>query len=230
MRYVIIGLGNIGSQYEFSRHNIGFEVVDALASMNNLSFIPGKGDFYQSAPDSSRKPRILSWFKQFFRAENPDLTDSKASCPDIPFAGVLIKPTTLMNRSGIAARQALELFSVEPQRLIVVVDDFHLPLGKLRLRKSGSDGGHNGLKSIISELGTNDFPRLRVGIGPKPPQRDIIEFVLGQFAESEQVIKKSAISRAADACYTIISNTSKNSLDIAAEKYNTAADPAPGSD
>ncbi len=228
--YVIIGLGNVGRQYESSRHNIGFDVVDSLADRHNFKFIPGKGDFYQASDKSANNSGLLGWFRNIFIAKPSDLGDSKASNPADSFRGVLIKPTTLMNRSGIAARQALDLFNVTPQQLIVVVDDFHLPLGRLRLRKSGSDGGHNGLKSIISELETDEFPRLRVGIGPKPPKHDIIEFVLGQFTESEQVIKETALNRAADACDFILSNTSANLLDIAAEKYNTSADPAPGSD
>jgi peptidyl-tRNA hydrolase, PTH1 family len=239
MDWVIIGLGNVGRQYEFSRHNIGFEVVDLLAARHNLSFVPGKGDFFQATSQSSIPVKpvvglgVFGWLSQIFGGKSSVSEETTTEDAVLSFAGTLLKPTTLMNRSGNATRQALDLFSVTPQQLIVVIDDFHLPLGKLRLRKSGSDGGHNGLRSIISALGTDNFPRLRVGIGPKPTQSDIVEFVLGQFDDSEKTLKKSAVDRAADACDFILSSTSEgpsrnlqdseNLLDIAAAKYNIGA-------
>ncbi len=236
IRYLIVGLGNVGKQYHGSRHNIGFDVVDTLAHKHDLQFSSGKGDFFQAFPfqalpagKSLARSGFLIRLKSLFAGKLP--ADSAEQNASAGFPGILIKPTTLMNRSGIAIRQAIDIFSVEPQQVIVVVDDFHLPLGRLRLRKSGSDGGHNGLKSIITELGTADFPRLRVGIGPKPDNSEIIEFVLGQFTDSEGRLKSFAVERAASACEELLFSSSENPLDIVAAKYNTVpSDPAPGSD
>ena len=252
-RFIIVGLGNVGKQYQSSRHNIGFDVVDTLARNHNLQFFPGKGDFFQAlervpagtetgtvtgketgketgaepSPRSGFLARLKSLFAGKLRAD----TEKYGQGGPADFPGILLKPTTLMNRSGIAIRQALDIFSIEPQQVIVVVDDFHLPLGRLRLRKRGSDGGHNGLKSIITELGCDAFPRLRVGIGPKPDNSEIIEFVLGQFSESETRLRSFAVKRAACACEELLFSSSENPLDIIAAKYNTVpSDPAPGSD
>ncbi len=237
--FIIVGLGNVGSQYAGSRHNIGFDIVDNLARRRNWEFVPGKGDFYQASANSLIKSRaqskssLFSLLRKMFGGR--DLVEPDGFDESEALGGMLLKPTTLMNRSGLAANRVLELFDVVPQQLIIVVDDFHLPLGRLRFRKNGSHGGHNGLKSLIGELGTEDFPRLRVGIGPKPPNREIISFVLGQFDDSEASLKQAVVSRAADACEAILSehfllNPSKNPLDIIGTKYNTdVSNPASGS-
>jgi PTH1 family peptidyl-tRNA hydrolase len=112
---------------------------------------------------------------------------------------MLAKPTTMMNGSGGAVVTLLDKFDLRPSQMLVVVDDFNIPLGALRLRKGGSDGGHNGLESIIQALGTDDFPRLRLGVGPVPPGEEIVDFVLGKFAKTEEKTVKKMIEMAAEA-------------------------------
>lgn len=169
---LIIGLGNPGSKYELTRHNIGFIALDFLASFLNINFSEGKGD----------------WLEAKGKIGNEDL--------------YLIKPTTYMNNSGIAVNQFMEVhktelteFSEEPdlKDILVVVDDFQIPLGMIRVRKNGSDGGHNGLSSIIYQLDSDEFPRMRIGIGKEevPSKEEFIDFVLGIFEKEEiEILKK----------------------------------------
>ena len=151
--HVIFGLGNPGKRYLNTRHNIGFILLDYIQSIYKVPFRAGKGDYY---------------FMQF------ELEHETVLC---------VKPTTYMNLSGIAVRQVVEQFDVDLNNILVVLDDFQLPFGTLRFRKSGSAGGHNGLKSIIAELGTETFARLRFGIGDD--FEDPIDFVLSDFTPSE---------------------------------------------
>jgi PTH1 family peptidyl-tRNA hydrolase len=166
---LVIGLGNVGRKYEGTRHNVGFDVLDLVAGKCRATALP-ETDRYRLAQA---------------RYEDRDL--------------VLAWPTTYMNRSGAAVQELLTRFDIQPEAMLVVVDDFALPLGRLRLRKSGSDGGHNGLASIIATIGTQDFPRLRLGIGPAPEGMDPAEFVLGNFTESEFRQWKDMTATAADA-------------------------------
>ncbi len=151
--HVIFGLGNPGKRYLNTRHNIGFILLDYIQSIYKVPFRAGKGDYY---------------FMQF------ELEHETVLC---------VKPTTYMNLSGIAVRQVVEQFDVDLNNILVVLDDFQLPFGTLRFRKKGSAGGHNGLKSIIAELGTETFARLRFGIGDD--FEDPIDFVLSDFTPSE---------------------------------------------
>ena len=151
--HVIFGLGNPGKRYLNTRHNIGFILLDYIQSIYKVPFRAGKGDYY---------------FMQF------ELDHETVLC---------VKPTTYMNLSGIAVRQVVEQFDVDLNNILVVLDDFQLPFGTLRFRKKGSAGGHNGLKSIIAELGTETFARLRFGIGDD--FEDPIDFVLSDFTPSE---------------------------------------------
>lgn len=151
--HVIFGLGNPGKRYLNTRHNIGFILLDYIQSIYKVPFRAGKGDYY---------------FMQF------ELEHETVLC---------VKPTTYMNLSGIAVRQVVEQFDVDLNNILVVLDDFQLPFGTLRFRKRGSAGGHNGLKSIIAELGTETFARLRFGIGDD--FEDPIDFVLSDFTPSE---------------------------------------------
>lgn len=222
-RYLIVGLGNVGLRYQNTRHNIGFMAVDRLAEALNLRFRPGKGDYYVASNLAQDQP-TPSWLQRIF--------GSKAKAAQAPDGApvVLIKPTTLMNRSGRAVRQALDRYQLPPERALVITDDFHLKLGALRLRASGSDGGHNGLKSLISELETEQFPRMRLGIGPKPEKSEIIPFVLGEFSDAEHVVQQQITSKAVEVCEFLLTSERPNSLDIAAAKYNIVRpDPAPGS-
>ena len=171
---LIVGLGNPGRKYAGTRHNVGFEVVDALAARHRLE--------WEAAPADAL---IAKW-----RA-----------------AGALIvKPLTFMNLSGFAVGDLLRYFKVDLADLLVIVDEAQLELGRLRTRGSGSAGGHNGLKSLIEQLGTEEFARLRVGVGRGDARRDLADHVLATFDKDEQPIVTEAIGRAADATEVFISD------------------------
>ncbi len=150
MKYLIVGLGNIGSEYDGTRHNIGFRVLDAFAEASNISFSTERyGDIGRG------------------RLKNKQL--------------VLLKPSTYMNLSGNAVRYWKEKEGIELENILVIVDDIALPFGAIRLRAGGSDAGHNGLKNIAQMLGTQQYPRLRFGIGNDFPRGCQIDYVLGHF-------------------------------------------------
>jgi len=171
--WIVLGLGNPGAEYAHTRHNIGFDVIGILASRHHIRL-----NFHR---DHARYGLGM-------------------------IAGVpvlLAKPMTYMNRSGEAARALLQRYPIDTSHLLVVVDDVALPLGRIRIRPSGSDGGHNGLESIIQCLRTQAFPRVRVGIGSPPPGQ-MVEYVLSRFSPQEQPIIDEALQRAADAVEAII--------------------------
>jgi len=161
----VLGLGNPGEEYRGTRHNVGFRVLARLAAE-------------LGAPGARKRLRSLI-------AEVP-LGKEKL---------LLAWPQTFMNESGRSARAVLDFYGLEPARLLVVCDDFHLPLGRLRARSDGSAGGHHGLESIIRELGTGEFPRLRLGIGEC--SGDSVAYVLGRFSRAEQAALEPAVARAA---------------------------------
>jgi PTH1 family peptidyl-tRNA hydrolase len=170
---VIIGLGNPGKRYADTRHNVGFRVVDALADRLKCGLRPGKGEFL--AGTSSLRENDI----------------------------VLAKPLTSMNESGIAVAEVVEQYEAPLDRLLVVVDDFQIPLGALRMRPSGTDGGHNGLYSVIYHLQSDTFPRLRCGIAGEEMPKDkalMADFVLSNFIMMEKPIVKEMVERAADVC------------------------------
>jgi PTH1 family peptidyl-tRNA hydrolase len=188
----IVGLGNPGREYEGTRHNVGFEVVDELARRWDARLKPWKGI-----------------------AETVVVRDRGA---------ILVKPTTFMNLSGEAARAVAAFYKVEPADVLVVVDEVQLPLGKLRLRVSGSDGGHNGLKSLIENLGF-DFPRLRIGVERGDRERNLRDRVLSAFTAVERDVVDNAVQRAAD-CAEVFVN---EGVLVAMNRFNgasTAGDPA----
>lgn len=155
MKYLIVGLGNIGDEYRGTRHNIGFKVLDALAEASNTSFTTERyGDVAQC------------------RLKNKQM--------------VLLKPSTYMNLSGNAVRYWKEKEKIELENILVVVDDIALPFGAIRIKPSGSDAGHNGLKNIAQMLGTQTYPRLRFGIGDNFPRGCQIDYVLGHFTLDER--------------------------------------------
>ena len=185
--WLVVGLGNPGDQYENTRHNAGFRVVDELAD---------RGDF----PVQRLK----------FHA----LTNTAV----IGGQGVLVmKPVTYMNLSGEAVGEAARFYKLPPDHVLVISDDVDLPLGRLRIRKGGSAGGHNGLKSIIQHLGTDQFPRLKVGVGGKPhPDYDMADWVLGKLQGEDKKAMDEAARRAAQAVECLLSQ----GMDKAMNQYN----------
>ncbi len=159
---LILGIGNPGKRYSFNRHNIGFMFLDYMAEKESLSFLPSKGDFYYA---------------------EGTLNETEYE---------LIKPSTYVNNSGAAALQALQLNNVEVSDLLVIVDDINLNLGDFRVRVAGGDGGHNGISSIIYHLNSNQFPRIRIGIGDSFENGKMADYVLTNFSKEEiESIKKS---------------------------------------
>ena len=166
---LIVGLGNPGPEYRDTRHNVGFKVVDELA----------------------RRHGVNSWNEKFGGLE------ARIRIADVP--AILSKPLSFMNLSGSAVQQFSAFYKVESPEILVIVDDVELPLGRLRARGEGGAGGHNGLKSVISSLGTEKFARLRVGVGRGNAGSNLSNFVLGRFTADEQEIITAAVLRAADA-------------------------------
>ena len=185
--WLLVGLGNPGTQYENTRHNVGFLVADELAERQN-------------APIQRLK----------FKALTNLLTISGEKV-------LVMKPVTYMNLSGEAVRQAADFYKVPPDHVLVVLDDTALAVGKLRVRRGGSAGGHNGLKSIIQHLGTDQFPRLRVGVGEKPhPDYDLADWVLGRFTGEDKKAIDAAVKRAADWVECIL----KDGLEQGMNRFN----------
>jgi PTH1 family peptidyl-tRNA hydrolase len=173
--WLIVGLGNPGKEYTRTRHNCGFRALDILA--DQLGCKVDKSKFQGLYGQCTWQGRKL----------------------------LLLKPQTYMNLSGRSVLQLSAYFNIPPQRIIVMFDDISLEPGRLRLRADGSAGGHNGIKSIISELGSQDFPRVKIGVGGKPhPDADLADWVLSGFSAQEEKALSSALDRAADAALCII--------------------------
>ena len=185
--WLVVGLGNPGDQYENTRHNAGFQVIDALADRGNF-------------PVQRLKFHALT------------------NTATVGGQGVLeMKPVTYMNLSGQAVGEAARFYKISPDHVLVISDDVDLPLGKLRIRKGGSAGGHNGLKSIIQHLGTDQFPRLKVGVGSKPhPDYDMADWVLGKLQGEDKKIMDDAAVRAAQAVECLLSQ----GIDRAMNQFN----------
>ena len=182
---VVVGLGNPGKRYEGTRHNVGFAVLDALAQGRNVS----------------RAQRR-------FDAETAELTEDGQKV-------LLVKPETFVNLSGRCVRQALDFYQVPAEALLVVCDDINLPLGKLRVRARGSHGGHNGLRDIQNHLGTNEYPRLRLGVGA-PDQDDAIDHVLSRFRPVEKPVIEEALQLAVQAAGVWV----EKGIEICMNQYN----------
>lgn len=166
---LVVGLGNIGNRYQKTRHNLGFDVIDQVLK-------------------ESKTSKHVSF-------EDYDSFELEFGVGEL----ILAKPTTMMNGSGYAVKHMLGKFSLDPSELLVISDDFNIPLGAIRFRQEGSAGGHNGLESVISELQTESFPRLRLGIGPLPEDRDVIDFVLEEFTSEQRKKVDKMIEIAAEA-------------------------------
>ena len=176
---LVVGLGNPGSQYKGTRHNVGFEVVDELARRASVAF--------ESAPAEALMAR-------WRRTEDGRANDL-----------LLVKPLTFMNLSGQAVGELARYFKIDVADLLIVVDEVHLPLGRLRARARGSAGGHNGLKSVIAHLG-DEFSRLRVGVGRGGDQRNLADHVLSRFEKDEREEVERMTTRAADAAEMFIAS------------------------
>ncbi len=173
--WLIVGLGNPGEKYENTRHNVGFQVIDELAER-------------QGKPVQRLKFKALTGLLT--------IGGEKA---------LVMKPVTYMNLSGEAVRPAADFYKLPPERILVISDDVALAAGRLRIRAKGSAGGHNGLKSIIQHLGTDQFPRIRVGVGEKPhPDYDLADWVLGRPQGEDKKAIDGAVKRAADAVECIL--------------------------
>lgn len=186
MKFLIAGLGNIGPEYQNTRHNIGFDVADLLAREQKVIFSSGR---YADVAEYKLKGKLV----------------------------ILIKPTTFMNLSGKAVKYWMEKEKILPENVLIITDDLNLPAGKLRLRKNGSDGGHNGLKSIQASLLHNNFPRLRFGIGNEFATGRQVNYVLGEWDKKEWPLIQEKITVAASAVHAFI----LEGIDRAMNTYNT---------
>ena len=173
--WLIVGLGNPGREYERSRHNMGFRALDLLAGMLGVSV--KKAKFRALTAQASYRGQKL----------------------------LLMKPETFMNASGMAVEQAVQYYKLPPERVLVLFDDISLAPGRIRVRPSGSAGGHNGIKSIISVLHSDEFPRVKIGVGEKPsPEYDLADWVLGQIPKAQQALIDTALQHAAEAALCIV--------------------------
>jgi len=186
--YLIVGLGNPGKQYDMTRHNIGFHVIDYIADqksvkVNKLKF---KALYGETVIDGEKV--------------------------------LLVKPQTYMNLSGESVREFCSFYKIAPENVIVINDDVSLPPGKIRIRQKGSAGGHNGLKSIIYQLNSDNFPRVKIGVGsPSHEGYDLADFVLGRFTKEEIPVLEDAIIRTSKACEEIIAKDVQSAMN----KYNS---------
>ena len=185
--WLLVCLGNPGDQYENTRHNVGFMVADELGERHNI-------------PIQRLKFRALT--------NTITVGDQKV---------LLMKPVTYMNLSGEAVHEAAAFYKIPPEHVLVISDEVSLAPGKIRVRRSGSAGGHNGLKNIIAHLGTDQFPRIRLGVGQKPhPDYDMADWVLGKFQGEDKKAVEEAVKRAADAAECLI----REGVDKAMNRYN----------
>jgi PTH1 family peptidyl-tRNA hydrolase len=183
---LVVGLGNPGSKYEGTRHNVGFAAVDLLAKRHGLQ--------WESAPRGI-EALVANWRMG---------------------GAILAKPLTFMNLSGGAVAGLLQFYKIEQADLLVIVDETQLETGRLRIRPEGSAGGHNGLKSLIASLGTNVFPRMRIGVGRGDTRRDLADHVLARFEAEERSVIDDAIGRVADAAELFVAD----GVPAAMNRYN----------
>lgn len=184
--YLIAGLGNPTREYERTRHNVGFDVLDVLADKCNVAVEEKKfSGLYGRAIIAGEKV-------------------------------ILLKPQTFMNLSGESVRAAADFYKIDPEHIIVIYDDISLGVGQLRIRKKGSAGGHNGIKNIIAHLGTQEFLRIKVGVGDKPPRMDLADYVLSRFSKEDRGVMEDAFREAAQAVEAMISQ----GADAAMNQFN----------
>lgn len=184
--YIIIGLGNPSREYQATRHNIGFDAVTRISDDYSISL---------------------------------DMKKHKAVCGKGMIGGervILAQPQTFMNLSGESVRELIDFYKVSNEEIIVIYDDISLDVGQLRIRKKGSAGGHNGIKNIISHLGTDEFMRIKVGVGDKPKDWDLADYVLSRFPKEDEDKIREALKKSSMACETIITK----GIEAAMNLYN----------
>ena len=187
VNWLLVFLGNPGDRFENTRHNAGYRAADALS---------------KRVKKRIQRVKFKSWVADF------DYGGTRV---------LAMKPSTYMNLSGEAVREAAAFYKIPPERVLVICDDISLPVGKLRLRRHGSAGGHNGLKSVISQLHSDQFPRLKMGVGQKPhPDYDLADWVLGHFSPEDAKTMDEAAERACDAIELLLSE----GMDRAMAKFN----------
>jgi PTH1 family peptidyl-tRNA hydrolase len=186
----IIGIGNPGSSYQFNKHNAGFLLIDYFAKLNSINFIPSKYSYYQASGA-------------------------------IGLAGyVLIKPTTYVNKSGIAAAEVINNFKLSREDLLVVCDDVYLDLGSFKAKLSGGDGGHNGLSSIIYHLNTIDFPRIKIGVGRSTEEKKLADHVLSDFSDEEEPILTNVFKNSSTLIREFITGGTNKMLEANSKLFN----------
>ena len=188
--YIIAGLGNPSKEYEKTRHNAGFDTIDLLAEKLGI--------------DLTEKKHRAYCGKGMIGTEKV----------------LLLKPQTFMNNSGESLRDAADFYKVEPEQILVIYDDISLEPGQLRIRMKGSAGGHNGIKSIIAHLKTQDFPRIKIGVGAKPELMDLADYVLSRFSPAEREKMEESFREGAEAVITFL----KDGKDAAMNQYNRKKD------
>ena len=186
----VLGIGNIGLRYQRNRHNAGFLILDYFAQNQSIKFRAAKGDYYFSEGDLIQ----VHYF--------------------------LIKPSNYVNNSGVVALQFLEKHKIDPSDLLVVCDDVNMKMGKLRVRRSGGDGGHNGLASLIYHLNSNQFPRLRVGIGSDYKEGELSSYVLDDFSEDDDKIFEAVLNDSSFLVEEFISGGIEAMLNANSKLYN----------
>lgn len=184
--YLIVGLGNPGKEYKETRHNVGFDALDLLGKRNFINIDKVKFNSIYGEGNISGKKVFL------------------------------IKPTTYMNLSGEAIREFANYYKIESKNIIVLADDIDIPFSCVRIRRNGSGGSHNGLKSVVKSLGTKEFPRIKIGVGQKDPRQSLVSFVMGKFSKDERMDIDSAIEISALATEVII----KDGIEESMNKYN----------
>ncbi|MDF2883938.1 MAG: pth [Clostridiaceae bacterium] len=182
--YLIVGLGNIGREYEKTRHNVGFDTIDLLSKKYNIVL---------------NREKFKGIYGEGYIGKEKVL---------------LLKPSTYMNLSGESVREAVNFYKIDTDKIIIVYDDISIPIGRLRIRSKGSAGGHNGIKNIILNLGTDSFPRIKIGVGQ--PKENLVSYVLGKFSEEERKILDEALETA----LLVVKEIMEVSLEEAMNKYN----------
>ena len=185
---LIVGLGNPGREYANTRHNIGFRAIDQLSQQYSI-------------PLNQKKHKAI-YGSGYIEGQKV----------------ILAQPQTYMNLSGESVRELVDFYKIEPEDVIVIFDDISLPVGQLRLRKKGSAGGHNGIKNIIAHLGSQDFPRIKIGVGEKPAGWDLKDHVLGAFSKEDEPLVKESIENAADACKIMLTDGIESAMNIYNQK------------